>query len=286
MKKILLLVLTVSLCLTLCSCETILKKAKSMVTGEEVVAMPEDYIATLENDEYSYELYEDYVKVVKYLVEDGNEIVDIPSEIDGKPVTTIGSLCFYDIKTAVTSVNIPDSVTVIEESAFYYCDKLTAITIPDSVTKIGSRAFAWCNSLESVTFGKSVDEIPDFCFNHCSSLVTVVIPESISKIGVRAFSYCEILNEVDVSANVSSIGERAFSGCAELKFVIFGDKEISIGEKMFENSDNVVVIAPDASNAKKYCEDNGLRWSTSKDIEAVKLGTTEESSEDSSSIVG
>ncbi len=283
MKKVLLLMLAVSLCLSLCSCETILKKAKSIVTGEEEVEMPEDYITTLENDEYSYELYDEYVKIIKYLVEDGNETVDIPSEIDGKPVTTIGSLCFYDIKTAVTAVNIPDSVTTIEESAFYYCDKLVSITIPDTVTSIGSRAFAWCNGLETVTFGKGVSEIPDFCFNHCASLTTVIVPAEITKIGVRAFSYCETLNEIDVSMGVTHIGERAFSGCPELKFAIFGSADIVLDTKLFENSNEVVVIAPDNSIAKKYCEDNNLRWSTSKDIEAVQLGTVDEVSDSESS---
>lgn len=249
-----------------------------MVTGEEEVPMPEDYITTLENDEYSYELYDEYVKIIKYLVVDGNTTVDIPSEIDGKPVTTIGSLCFYDIKTDVAVINIPQSVTTIEESAFYYCDKLTSITIPDSVTSIGPRAFAWCNGLESVTFGKGIESIPDFCFNHCASLTSLVIPKEITQIGVRAFSYCETLNEIDLSSGVTQIGERAFSGCPELKFAIFGNNEIKLDQKLFENSDKVVVIAPDNSSVKKYCEDNSLRWSTAKDIEAVQLGTTDDTS--------
>lgn len=277
MKKILLLMLAVILCLTLCSCDTILKKAKTMVTGEEEPTMPEDYIATLENDEYSYELYDDYVKIIKYLVKDGESTVTIPSEIDGVPVTVIGSLCFHDIKTNVTTVNIPDSVTTIEESAFYYADKLTTIVIPDTVTSIGSRAFAWCNALETITFGNNITEIPDYCFNHCASIKTVVIPETIKRIGVRAFSYCENLAEITVTKEIEGVGDRAFSGCKELEFVTFENSNISIGSNVFENSPKVVIIAPDDTNAKKYCEDNNLRWSTSKDIEAVVLGGDESS---------
>ncbi len=279
MKKIMLLMLTVMLCVTLCSCDSILKRAKSMVTGEEEPEMPKDYIATLENDEYSYELYDEYVKIIKYLVEDGDTTVTVPSEIDGKPVTVIGSLCFYDIDTAVVAVNIPDSVTTIEESAFYYADKLVSIVIPDSVTSIGSRAFAWCNSLETVTFGKNITEIPEYCFNHCAAMETLTIPSTVTKIGVRAFSYCENLKEIVVPKEITELGDRAFSGCPLLEFVTFENPDITLGTNIFESSDNVVVLAPDNTNAKKYCEDNNLRWSTSKDIEAVVLGGDESSAE-------
>ena len=49
---------------------------------------------------------------------------------------------------------------------------------------------------------------------------------------------------------------------------------------VFAESGSVVIIAENDSNAKKYCEDNKLRWSTSKDIEAVRLGNDETSKSD------
>lgn len=39
-----------------------------------------------------------------------------------------------------TTYNIPNTVTEIGKSAFYYCSKMTSITIPDSVTTIGAGA--------------------------------------------------------------------------------------------------------------------------------------------------
>ena len=38
-------------------------------------------------------------------------------------------------------VTIPNSVTVIGESAFYKCSSLTKIVIPNSVTTIGKECF-------------------------------------------------------------------------------------------------------------------------------------------------
>lgn len=279
MKKIALVILAGLLCFTLCSCENLLQKAKSAVTGEEISEMPEDYLTTLENESYSYELYKTYVKVIKYLGEETE--VTVPEKIEDLPVTVIGSLCFHDTEADVTTVTIPSSVTEIEESAFYLAESLTAITIPDSVTKIGSRAFAWCNALETVVIGSGVTEIPEYCFNHCSALTSVQIPAGITKIGLRAFSYCEKLEEQTVPLNVSAVGERAFVGCPSLKYVVFENNAVSLGTKLFENTDNVVIISAEESTGKKYCEENNLRWSTSKDIEAITLGGNESSAEES-----
>lgn len=269
MKRFLLLFLTAILCLSLSSCDTLLKKAKSAVTGVEESKPPADYIASTENDDFAYDIYEDYIKITKYIAKEGPSDVTIPSVIDGKAVRVIGSLCFHDTEISITSVKIPSSVTEIEESAFYYADKLESIRIPDSVTVIGSRAFAWCNSLSSISFGSGVTEIPSFCFNHCESLEEVIIPAKVTKIGVRAFSYCTAIKEFTVPSNVVVLGERAFIGSSALEFVSINNARIELGKEIFEECENVVVLAADESNAKAYCASNGLRWSTSKDIPAT-----------------
>jgi hypothetical protein len=58
---------------------------------------------------------------------------------------------------------IPDSVTSIGDSAFYYCTKLTSVTIGNSVTSIGDYAFYYCR-LTSVTIPDSVTSIGDSAF--------------------------------------------------------------------------------------------------------------------------
>lgn len=125
----------------------------------------------------------------------GNDaVVNIPSEINGTPVTTIGNAAFRD--SSVTSVTIPDSVTAIPDYAFGYCSQLTNISIPNSVTFIGFSAFNSCTSLKSITLPSSLSTIQSYAFYNCGNLKTIRIPVSVTSIGNCAFDVCPSLMTV------------------------------------------------------------------------------------------
>ena len=74
-----------------------------------------------------------------------------------------------------TTYNIPNTVTEIGKSAFYYCSKMTSITIPDSVTTIGAGAFESCSSLTEITIPQSVTSIGYDAFVYCGKLMAINI---------------------------------------------------------------------------------------------------------------
>ena len=73
---------------------------------------------------------DDYVEITD-CYESVTEI-EIPAEIEGLPVTTIGRLAFYNCDL-IEEFNIPNNITTIKNSAIACCDKLKRVSIPESV---------------------------------------------------------------------------------------------------------------------------------------------------------
>ena len=72
--------------------------------------------------------------------------------------------------TSLTSINIPDGLISISDSAFYKCSSLNSINIPDGVTSIGGFAFCECSSLTSITIPNGVASIGEYAFFYCYNL--------------------------------------------------------------------------------------------------------------------
>ena len=92
------------------------------------------------------------------------------------------------IPSSVTYSGSTYSVTSIDNSAFYDCNRLTSITIPNSVTSIGDYAFYGCKGLTSITIPNSVTSIGDYAFYSCSNIHSFTIGSGISSISSNTFS--------------------------------------------------------------------------------------------------
>ncbi|MEX0330407.1 MAG: leucine-rich repeat domain-containing protein [Puniceicoccaceae bacterium] len=140
----------------------------------------------------------------------------------------------YRVPPALSgSFDVPDSVTVIEGSSFWYCDEITHIEIPDTVTHIDEGAFVYCKALVSVTLPANLPFISNDLFRFCDVLGSVTIPNSVTTIGNNAFSECFQLSEVVLPESLEAIGEQAFSACESLAAISLPEATDSIGNYAF-----------------------------------------------------
>ena len=143
------------------------------------------------------------------------EIV-IPNEINGLPVTIIGSHFHdtraYPSKQKLTSVILPENLVTLESFAFFN-NSLTTIRMPISVETVGRESFtrnvltqlnlghvkliAWSaflsNNLEHVDIPSSVTKIESLAFVQ-NKLTDFYIPATVTSIGTQIFDYNPIKN--------------------------------------------------------------------------------------------
>ena len=129
----------------------------------------------------------------------------------------IGSYMFYNpdyspiSPCAISKINLPNSVTGIEEGAFKSCTRLTDINIPNSVTSIGPETFKSCTSLTDINIPNSVTSIGERAFSGCTSLTDINIPDAVKSIEPETFYNCDNLKSVYMNASTPPfIGSQAF----------------------------------------------------------------------------
>ena len=182
--------------------------------------------------EYEYSVNEDKETVTLLHFSGDAEVMEIPSEIDGYPVSQIGPEAFS--YRTMTSLTVPDSVQCIEKRAFEYSTVSDSIRLPQNITIMDDAfsyatlpseitipvgavvepcTFSYCEGLESVIIESDVT-VKGRGFGYCYDLSRVVCAEG-SRLEAEAFEYCKALEEAVLCGNVE-MEEDAFSYCGDV----------------------------------------------------------------------
>ena len=125
-----------------------------------------------------------------------SEIGEYDVEIELIDTTLIASETFAG--TCLTSINIPDSVTTIEDGAFMEC---TSLPVEDNLRYADTYLVgAVDESLSTYTIKEGTKWIGTYAFNGCSDLTSITIPDSVTSIGFAAFQNCSNLTEITCNA--------------------------------------------------------------------------------------
>ena len=160
----------------------------------------------------------------------------IPDTYNDLPVIGIYSYAFqYD--TVLETVSIPDSVTYIDEYAFYSCSNLRAVYVGENskITYIAKKAFSYDSALIEISLPSELVSIGHEAFGYCSSLTEISIPATVVDIGENAFAYCDKLVRFEIAdgSKLEVIGKYAFTHCMSLLDISLPDSLTSLGKGAF-----------------------------------------------------
>ena len=136
--------------------------------------------------------------------------VVIPANLYGLPVTVIGKGAFSNTTGSIfiTSVVIPDTVTIIEERAFFGGEKNVPYEIDD-------KYYSGMGKLTRVSIGNGVRNIGRYAFSDNHELTELNIPNSVVEIGESAFEHCG-LTKLHLGNRLEHIGVNAFKGSGDM----------------------------------------------------------------------
>ncbi len=217
--------------------------------------------------------------------------VEIPSQLDGKKVTTLGYYAFNGNK-GITNIRIPDTVTTLEDTVFLCCTALKEIVIPSSVSSIGEEVFLDCYSLtdiivapdnqaymseDGVLFNKAkteliayplgnartgydipegVKELRGYAFNMAQNLTKIQLPSSLQRIGDSALYVMDTLEEITFPEGLVSIGDYAL-GSAQNKTLHIPSSLTQIGLRSLTGFSDITAITVGAANPS-FSEKDGI----------------------------
>lgn len=218
--------------------------------------------------------------LVGVFVHDGKETLEIPRELNGVEITTIGYNCFdrISMKTGIwrcriKTVILPETVKTIDNYAFKNCN-IPTVVLNYGLKKINARAFSYAYTTklgapDGIEQASDENYIPDTvtyigenAFFDADLQGKLVLPEGVDAINDYTFSWT-VLREVEAKGvktvggssfsyagltkitfgeALESIGTGSFYNCKKLKTVELEQGLVSIGEDAFRNCESLEKI--------------------------------------------
>lgn len=223
---------------------------------------------------------DDSAMIVRYCGKD--TIVDIPDELDGHPVTTLGEFSFWKCMS-LQEVNCKrrhkrDLELTISSYAFSECDNLRMVFLHCDYVDIKENAFSGCSDLHTLQIDAWNCNIERFAFRGCSflrnleidvsrycfqySVIEGVLYDAINRWLLHApditFSGVDHLN---LPEGLLCIDDHAFEDCPNISYLHIPDSVITIGDDAFKGCENLKLLVYPESYAAKYAVANNIPFS-------------------------
>ena len=172
---------------------------------ENIIVDPENpYFCSYDGDMYSKDMTT-LVMVGKH--SKGDVVVN-------SSVTNLYNAVFF--ATNITSLTLPDGLTILPRQLCAACYDLTQVNIPTGCKYIANECFINCTSLPRIELPAGVEIIDGNAFKNCVSFREIKIPNSCTKIGYMAFSGCEQFTHVTLPSRLEYFGPSFLYECNKI----------------------------------------------------------------------
>ena len=157
----------------------------------------------------------------------------------------------------LTSVTIPEQVTIIESLAFSNCKNLENITFLGSPEKVNSDILSLCTSLSHIEVpsdsklyysenGVLYDKSMTTLFRVPPAFSTFTIPSNITAIGAYCFDSSSV-ESFSIPENIKEIHHHAFNSAKQIKEILIPETVKNISSSLFiscSNLETIIINAP------------------------------------------
>ena len=169
---------------------------------------------------------------------------------------------FMDYLVNVRKIILPQSLKILSEGAFSYCQSLEEIVLPEGLTDILWSALCGCSKLKVLDIPDSLEFIAQTSFAECTSLERVNISKNsnLEIIGLNAFADCRSLKSIYIPSKLTHLDNRnarrtrnsdgvtytqttgSFINCTSLTTVTFSKNLKKINQNIFYNCNRITTI--------------------------------------------
>ncbi len=139
-----------------------------------------------------------------------------------RSIAKIGEYAFSG-RVTFSSINIPESIFIIDEYAFADCKNLETVVLPtstgDNKYRINEGAFYKCSKLKNINFPDNLYEIgyQAFAYSGFTSIdLTNICHQKNMYMAGQVFAYCENLEEVTITLEQRYLPALTFNECSKL----------------------------------------------------------------------
>lgn len=132
-------------------------------------------------------------------------------------VTSVGHGVFY--QSGIEEASLPEAITVIPDGMYQCCASLLEFKISNTVTEIEQEAFYWCFALDKITFGENVATIGNKAFMGDKALTSVTSLNTEPPVGA-AFDSEVYENAILYVPNAALEAYKAADGWKEFNNII------------------------------------------------------------------